>query len=440
MITYERPHVDQFVRLVTDDSVPARIVAITGPRQSGKTTIVWQALRHLHEAGVPGRLIAVDDPQAASDLGFEPSLFGSETAGPRPPTPTPTSTVAPDPQLRNVTWLTRVWQWARDRAWQHDRGFVLALDEIQDIPGWSGAVKGLWDRDRQSGCPLKVVILGSAPWALLTGRGESLAGRFMPLDVRHWSLREMVQAFEFSLDEYLFFGGYPGAAPLRGDIGAWRRYVAYAIIAPVFGRDIVALSRVDKPALMRQLVDLVPAYSGQIVTYNHLVGRLRDAGNATTIGHYLDLLSDAGIVTQLPNHSGSAVRRSGSSPKLNVLNTGLMTALSGYSFEGARADRTFWGRIVESAVGAHLHSTLEPGMHLSYWRDHPNEVDFVLSQGPNVLGIEVKSGRRAGPTRGMTEFERRFPRARTLLVGGRRGVPVAEFLGQPAADWLEERS
>ena len=222
----------------------------------------------------------------------------------------------------------------------------------------------------------------------------------MPLDVRHWSLQEMVEAFEFSLDEYLFFGGYPGAA-----LAAWR----YRGMAPVRRvrdhRTRLAdgtswrLAEVDKPALMRQLVDLVPAYSGQIVTYNHLVGRLRDAGNATTIGHYLDLLSDAGIVTQLSNHSGSAMRRSGSSPKLNMLNTGLMTALSGYSFEAARADRTFWGRIVESAVGAHLHSTLEPGMHLSYWRDHPNEVDFVLSQGPNVLGIEVKSGRGAGPTR-----------------------------------------
>ena len=440
MTLYERPHVEHLVRLVADDTAPARIVAMTGPRQSGKTTIVRQALRRLHATGVPGRLVAVDDPQAASDPGFRPPVFGSETgASPPPPTTTTTTTVAPDPRLRDVTWLTSVWQLARDRAWQHDR-FVLALDEIQDIPGWSGAVKGLWDRDRETGCPLKVIVLGSAPWSLLTGRGESLAGRFMPLDIRHWSLQEMVQAFDFTLDEYLFFGGYPGAAPLLREMASWRRYVAYSIIAPVFGRDIVALTRVDKPALMRQLVDLVPAYSAQIVTYNHLVGRLRDAGNATTVAHYLDLLSDAGIVAQLPNYSGSAVRRSGSSPKLNVLNTGLMTALSGYSFEAAQADRTFWGRVVESAVGAHLHNTLEPGMHLSYWRDDPNEVDFVLSQGPHVLGIEVKSGRRAGPTRGLTEFKQRFPRARTLLVGGRRGVPVGEFLGQSAPDWLEETS
>ncbi len=426
MASFERPHVDSLVHLLTDDTVPPRIVALTGPRQSGKTTIVRQALRRLRASGHPSALIAVDDPLGATDPAVWPPSVQSET------------TVVPDPRLRNVTWLTRVWNGARYRAWREERGFVLALDEIQDIPGWSGAVKGLWDRDRQTGCPLKVIILGSAPWALLTGTGESLAGRFMPLDVGHWSLPEMAQAFDFDLEEYVFFGGYPGAAPLRRNLVAWRRYVAYSIIAPVFGRDIVALTRVDKPALMRQLMDLVPAYSGQIVTYNHLVGRLRDAGNAATVGHYLDLLSDAGIVAQLGNYSGSAVRRTGSSPKLNVLNTGLMTALSGYSFDEARADRTFWGRVVESAVGAHIHNTLEPGVLLSYWRDDPHEVDFVISQGPRVIGFEIKSGWRARSTRGLTVFKERFRRARTLLVGGRGGIPVSEFLGLPAPDWLEE--
>lgn len=292
---------------------------------------------------------------------------------------------------------------------------------------------GAWD-----GCPLKVIILGSAPWALLTGRGESLAGRFTPFDVRHWSLSEMVDGFDFTLDEYIYFGGYPGAAALIRDLKAWREYVAYSIIAPVFGRDILALTRVDKPSLMRQLVDLVPDYSGQIVRYDHLLGQLRGTGHTTTIAHYLGLLSDAGIVAQLPKYSGSAVRRTESSPKLNVLNTGLMTALSGYSLEQALADRTFWGRLVENAVGAHLHNTLEVSTRLAYWRDDPHEVDFVVSQGPRVLGIEVKSSRRARSLPGLAAFETRFPRARTLLVGGRGGIPPNEFLAQPASFWLEE--
>ena len=422
MNVFQRPQVDELVRLLMDDRRPPRIVAITGPRQSGKTTIVRQALQGARATGLPGERIAVDDPEAMRGL-----TYRSHEAA-----------IAPDPRLRTVDWLTSVWRWGRERAWEERHGFVLALDEIQHIRDWPGAVKGLWDRDRDTGCPLKVVILGSAPWALLTGRGESLAGRFTPLDVRHWSLSEMVDAFDFTLDEYIYFGGYPGAAPLIRDLKGWRRYVAYSIIAPVFDRDILALTRVDKPALMRQLVDLLPEYSGQIVRYDHLVGRLRGAGHAATVANYLDLLSDAGIVTHLPKHSGSAVRRSESHPKLNVLNTGLMTALSGYTLEQARADRTFWGRLVESAVGAHLLNTLEVSMRLSYWRDDPFEVDFVLSQGPRVLGIEVKSGGRVRSLPGLAEFRKRFRRARTLLVGGRGGIPPNEFLAQDASFWLEE--
>ena len=420
MTTFQRPLVDDLVGLLTDELQP-RIVSVTGPRQSGKTTLVRQALRRVRAAGLAGRHIGVDNPQAGLGVAFA----GSETA-----------TAPIDPKLRNADWLVGTWDWARDRAGRSEHGFVLALDEIQYVEGWSAVVKGLWDRDRERGCPLKVILLGSAPWSLLTGRGESLAGRFLPLDVHHWSLQEMVIAFDFTLNEYLFFGGYPGAAPLTRDLKRWRSYMVNSIIAPVFGRDILALTRVDRPALMRQLVDLVPEYSGQIVAYTNLVGRLRDAGNATTVGHYLDLLSDAGIVAHLPNYSGSAVHRTRSSPKLNVLNTGLMTALSGYSLEQALADRTFWGRVVESAIGAHLHNTLEAAMRLSYWRDDSDEVDFVLWQGPRVLGIEVKSGPQARPGRGLQAFKKRFPKARTLLVGGRRGVPLNEFLFEPASHWL----
>ena len=180
MKTFQRPLVDDLVHLLAGE-LPPRIVAVTGPRQSGKTTLVRHALRRLRASGIPGRHIGVDDPQA----GLGEPFVGSET-----------STVPIDPRLRNADWLVGTWDRARDRAWRSESGFVLALDEIQYVEGWSAVVKGLWDRDRETGCPLKVIILGSAPWSLLTGRGESLAGRFMPLDVRHWSLQEMVIAFD----------------------------------------------------------------------------------------------------------------------------------------------------------------------------------------------------------------------------------------------------
>ena len=425
METFERPHVARLVRELADESGRPLIVAVTGPRQSGKTTLVRQALRRLRGMGHRTRYIALDDP----DRPRWSSLSGSD------------ATVALPPPPHDIEWLVSVWRQARRDAEAYRNGFALALDEIQYVEDWSSTVKGLWDADRRADRPLKVVILGSAPWRLLTGMGDSLAGRFMSFPVRHWSLPEMVEAFDVSLDEYVFFGGYPGSIRYARDLRAWRRYVVYSIIAPIFDRDILARTRVDRPSLMRQLVDLAPEYSGQIVTYEHLAGRLRSGGSPTTLAHYLDLLSDAGIMTRLPKYAGSAVRRAASNPKLLVLNPGLMTALSGYSFNEARDDRTFWGRIIETAVGAHLHNTLEAAMHLSYWRDDPHEVDFVLYQGPRVLGIEVKSGRRRRALPGLTAFKERFPKAETLLVGGRRGVrtnqvPLNEFLAEPASHWL----
>ena len=204
---------------------------------------------------------------------------------------------------------------------------------------------------------------------------------------------------------------------------------------PHLERDLLAMTRVDKPALLKNLFELGAAYSGQILSYNKMLGQLLDAGNTTTLARYLHLLSTAGLLTGLPKHSGSSQRRRASSPKLNVLNTALMTAASGYSFAEARADRTFWGRLVESAVGAHLFNTARPDVALSYWRDGAHEVDFVLRRGSRVRGIEVKSGAGRANERAMRGFEARFQATRSLLVG-EGGVPLNEFLSTPAHEWF----
>ena len=425
MSTFQRRQVDTLVRYLAE-SGPPLIVAVTGPRQTGKTTIVRQALRRLHRLNLPGLHVAADDPQDERTESEADFAGGAAAPGLR------------GPPVRDIPWLVRIWEDARHAAWESERGFVLALDEIHRVKGWSSAVKGLWDRDRETGCPLKVAILGSAPWSMLTGTNESLTGRFMPLPVTHWLLPEMVEAFDFTLDEYLFFGGYPGAAPWVDRLDEWRRYFLNAIVAPTIERDIVALTRVDKPALMRRLVDLAPHYSGQILSFSKMVGQLQDAGNTTTLAAHLDLLADAGLMAGLQKYAARAHLGKASSPKLNVLNTAVMTAMSGYTFEEARADRTFWGRIVESAVGAHLYNTRTEAMGLYYWRDRSNEVDFVLARGPRLLGIEVKSGSRIAPRRGREEFSRRFSGSRTRLVGGADGLPLGEFLTEPAPYWLEE--
>ena len=289
------------------------------------------------------------------------------------------------------------WEACEELAWASERGFVLVLDEIQKIRGWSDAVKGLWDADPDRDCPLHVVILGSAPLLMQAGLSESLAGRFEPVRFTHWSFSEMSDAFGIDLDQYVFFGGYPGAAWLMQDFERWRAYVREALIEPNIERDVLAMTRVDKPALLKQLLEFGALYSGQELSYNKMLGQLQDAGNTVTLSRYLTLLRNAGLLTGLSKHTERPVLTKGSSPKLNVLNTALMAVISGYTFEEARDDRTQWGRIVESAVGAHLLNSASPMTDVRYWRDGDYEVDFVLRRGPRTVAVEVKS---AGGGRG----------------------------------------
>lgn len=398
---------------------PHQIIAIFGPRQTGKTTIVRQALQKID---LDSSYLSMDGPDS-----YE-SRFRSDTS----------ESPLPRKQDRPTEWLVHIWVKARQEAERFGRGFVLAIDEIQKIPNWSNTVKGLWDVDRARNSPLHVVILGSAPLLMQSGLSESLAGRFEAIRVSHWSLAEMAEAFNFDLAKFLYFGGYPGAARFARNPDRWRSYILGALIEPNVERDILAMTRVDKPALLKRLFEVGASQSGQILSYTKMLGQLHDAGNTTTLARYLDLLSSAGLLAGLPKYSNRLFRHRASSPKFNVLNTALMTAGSGYSFDEAQADRSFWGRIVESAVGAHLFNTATPDTRLSYWRDGSNEVDFVLQRGPRIIAIEVKSGIKNLTIRGMEIFNQRFRPYRSLLVG-EGGMGLNEFLSVPASHWFEEQ-
>jgi hypothetical protein len=376
---------------------PRRFLQVlAGPRQVGKSTLVQQVTDDLD---LPVRYASADEPT-----------------------------------LRGGDWIDQQWQAARlDIA--DKRGAVLVLDEIQKIPGWSETVKRLWDEDTRRKRPLKVVLLGSAPLLIAQGLTESLAGRFETLRLRHWSFGEMHQAFGWSLEQFLYFGGYPGAAPLIGDHERWARYIADSLIETSIARDVLLLTRVDKPALLRRLFDLACRYSGQVLSYTKMLGQLQDAGNTTTLAHYLDLLAAAGMVCGLQKYAGDRARSRGSSPKLQVLNTALMTVTSGATPDDARKDREFRGRLVESAVGAHLANAAAAGeCELFYWNDRGREVDFIIKVRSRVIAIEVKSGRAPSAHPGSAAFAQSFKTHRTLLVGG-DGIQVEEFLRQPAPVW-----
>lgn len=296
-------------------------------------------------------------------------------------------------------------------------------------------MKHQWDQDTAAGLNLQVVLLGASPLLVQRGLSESLAGRFELLRLPHWSYSEMREAFGWDFDRFVLFGGYPGAAPLADDPERWARYIKDALIETTVSRDVLLLTRVDKPALLRRLFELACIYSGQILSYQKMIGQLVDAGNTTTLAHYLELLAAAGMVTGLQKYAGEEVRRRGSSPKLQVLNTALVTAQIGTGPAALRGDPERWGRLVESAVGAHLANAAVAGeLELFYWREGDHEVDFVVRKGPHVTAIEVKSG-HSGGLPGMAAFQAAHHPDRTLLVGD-DGIPVEEFLAAPVTRWV----
>jgi len=406
---------------------PVRLVVVSGPRQTGKTTLIRQVLGHVDR---PHRYLAVDEPEPVTLAPVSDAVEGTDAA--------PDGLIVPLSDKRDTRWLVRQWELARLAAERSERGFVLVFDEIQKITNWSESVKGLWDADRHHGRRLHVVLLGSAPLLMQQGMSESLAGRYETVRLAHWSFTEMSEAFGFDLPGYVYFGGYPGADSLVHDQERWRDYIASSVIEANIERDVLAMQRVDKPALLKRLFELGTEYSGQILSYNKMLGQLQDAGNTTTLARYLDLLSLGGLIAGLSNHANHAHRRRASSPKFNVLNTALMSAGSGYTFAEAQADRSFWGRLVESAVGAHLFNTGTPELRLRYWRDKGREVDFVLERGRRLVAFEVKSGARRSSMSGLREFSERFDVERSVLVG-EGGLPLAEFLSVPAREWFEGR-
>ena len=372
---------------------------LAGPRQVGKTTLVRQVIQ-------------------ASKL---PAHYAS----------------ADEPSLRDRTWIEQQWDAARLKAREGKAGALLVLDEVQKVSDWSAVVKLLWDADTHAGVPLKIVLLGSAPLLIQRGLTESLAGRFEVIAVPHWSFAEMREAFGWNLEQYIFYGAYPGAAELIEEPERWRRYIVDSLIETTISRDILLLNRVDKPALLRQVFHLGCAYSGQILSYQKMLGQLTDAGNTVTLAHYLELLQGAGMVGGLSKYAHGLVRQRGSSPKLQVLNTALMTAQDSRTAKEARQDGNHWGRLVESCVGAHLLNTsFGTNIELTYWRERNHEVDFILRQGKTTVAIEVKSGRRAEALPGMEAFAKHFKPKRKLLVGG-QGIELPEFLTKPTAYWLQ---
>lgn len=390
---YERPHLQQLISRMQE---PRKFIqVILGPRQVGKTTLVNQLVEQ---------------------YSFGSYVVSADALG-----------------AYNTYWLEQQWEIARMKLKQTaGKEFLLVVDEIQKIDNWSEIIKSLWDDDTKNNIPLKVVVLGSSRLLIQRGLTESLAGRFETTFMSHWSYSEMQAAFGWNEDQYVYFGGYPGAVTLVSDEQRWKQYLRESLIETSISKDILMLTRVDKPALMKRLFELACSFSGQILSYNKMLGQLKDAGNTTTLSHYLSLLSTAGLVTGIEKYSNNIIRKKSSSPKFQVYNTALISAQSNISFKEAIENPAIWGRLVESAVGAHLLNQAVSGdFVLSYWREGNDEVDFVIEQ-KKLIGIEVKSG-AVQNTSGIAAFKKKFNPDKILLVGN-SGLTWQAFLRMKSED------
>ena len=385
---FERPYLKLIKARVQE---PRKFIqVILGPRQVGKTTMITQLLTQLSV----------------------PNLYESADAI----------------SVTNSVWLMQVWESARLRMKASGvTEFLLVIDEIQKIENWSEVIKQQWDKDTRENVNIKVILLGSSRLLIQKGLTESLAGRFETLYLTHWTYFEMQEAFGWSIEQYVYFGGYPGSAVLIGDEERWKNYIKDALIETSISKDILMLTRIDKPALLKRLFELGCLYSGQILSYTKIIGQLQDAGNTTTLANYLKLLSDCGLLGGLDKYAGDIIRKRGSSPKFQVYNNALITAQHNDTYENAIINPELWGRLVESSVGTHLlNNSISERYNLYYWREGNYEVDFVLEKGDKVIALEVKSGVKA-ENAGMKIFAEKFHPESVMLVGT-GGIPYEEFL------------
>ncbi|MBR2359346.1 MAG: ATP-binding protein [Bacteroidaceae bacterium] len=382
---------EQYHTLMERMAEPRKFIqVIAGPRQVGKSTLVKQVMQ---DCSLPYTLETAD-------------AINSE----------------------NGEWIANVWESVRQQmSFRQQTEHLLVIDEIHKIKNWSEQIKREWDNDTFNDRNIKVILLGSSRLLLKKGLTESLMGRFELIRMPHWSLREMHDAFGWDINQYIYFGGYPGGATLISNERRWRQYVQDAIIAPSIEKDVILTSTIYKPTLMRNLFELGCSYSGEELSLNKVLGQLQDAGNVTTLSNYLEILNECNLLAGLQKYAADKARKYNSIPKFQTYNSALLSALNGNTYEQAFTDTKLWGRWVETAIGAHLINHADAiGYRLYYWREANNEVDYVLERQGRTIAIEVKSGRRT-TNKGISLFRERFHPLHTIIVGS-GGFPIADFL------------
>ena len=386
---FERKHLQVLLSRMAEPR--RRMQIVMGPRQVGKSTMVQQFTR---QTTVPVDLFAADNVPRS-----------------------------------DTRWISNRWQESRMKMDLHgEEERILIIDEIQKIEGWSEQVKKEWDEDTRSQRNLKVILLGSSRVLLQKGLEESLEGRFEALKMGYWEWQEMHDAFGFTMEEYIYFGGFPGLAPDIRDEDRWRDLMESSIISPILSRDILEIDEIRNPALLRQVFELACMESAKELSLTKMQGSM-NSGSVPTIKNYLDILDKTMTVRPLGKYSPSPVTEKRSVPKMQVYNSGFRNRYDLFSFDEARANPAEWGRQVESAVGAHLaNRSILDNFELLYWRnDKRQECDYVLKKGQALIAVEVKSS-RVDDLSGFEKFKDLYAdRISEAFIVGPEGLPLEDF-------------
>ena len=367
------------------------IHVVMGPRQVGKSTMIDQFVEH------------TSDPY---------SLFSADGVG-----------------KTNTDWISEKWYEVRTKMMLYgENEHILIIDEIQKIAGWSETVKKEWDQDTRDKRNLKVILLGSSRLLIQKGLEESLEGRYETLKMGYWEWEEMREAFGFTMEQFIYFGGFPGLAPYINDEDRWRKMMEDSIISPILNRDILDIEEIRNPSLLRQVFEIGSMYSSQEISLNKMQGVV-NSGTVPTISSYLRILDETMLVKPLYKYDNSTIKTRNSVPKMQAYNNAFRNSYCQHTFEEAVMNKVEWGRQVESAVGAYLAGrSVFDGFQLLFWRDEKkNECDYVLKKGESLIAIEVKSG-HADNIEGYLAFKNRFGRniVNSFIVGP-EGLPLEDF-------------
>lgn len=385
---YKRPQFQLIAERINEPR--GRLQVIVGPRQVGKSTLIGQVLEECQYAY---ESYSADDVPGASS-----------------------------------NWLAQLWEAQRMKMMSRGESKrLLVVDEIQKIHNWSETVKAEWDRDTREKRELIVVLLGSSRMLIEKGLTESLAGRFELIRLTHWTYTEMQECFGWTLPQYVYYGGYPGAARYIHDEVRWRNYVKDSLIEPSISKDVLMDTKIMKPQLLRQLFEIGCSYSGELLSLTKVAAQLQDVGNVTTLAGYLHLLDECGLLCGLQKYAEDDARKYNSVPKFQVYNNALRNAYADEDFNEVIENPQTWGRYMESAIGAYLVSQAQIcDYKVYYWRDKADEVDYVLVRRKKKVAIEVKSGRRT-INNGLPKFAEAYKPHKSLVVGS-GGLSFEEFL------------